>query len=231
MTRNLLVSLLACALTAVGLVSMSAQAIADRDCGDFPSQRAAQIFFLKHGGPQQDPHRLDEDPGRDDGIACESNPAPYYRKKTLPAGQGPAGGGGKATSTLVRVHHVVDGDTVVVKLAGQRKSVRMVGIDTPEVWPTTECGGPAASRALKRWLRPNERIRLVSDPTQANKDRYGRLLRYVIDDGLDANKRQVAAGNARVYVYAGKPFKRVAPYRKAQRAAQRHDRGLWGHCR
>jgi hypothetical protein len=31
MTRNLLVSLLACALTAVGLVSMPAQAIADRD--------------------------------------------------------------------------------------------------------------------------------------------------------------------------------------------------------
>jgi chitodextrinase len=57
---------------------------ADRDCADFPSQRAAQIFFLRHGGPQRDPHRLD---GNDnDGRACESNPAPTYYGSVLPGG-------------------------------------------------------------------------------------------------------------------------------------------------
>ncbi|MBZ5738731.1 excalibur calcium-binding domain-containing protein [Nocardioides mangrovi] len=61
-------------------------AIADRDCGDFPSQRAAQIFFLNHGGPQSDPHGLDSD---GDGIACESNPAPYYYGTSLPGGDKP----------------------------------------------------------------------------------------------------------------------------------------------
>lgn len=54
---------------------------ADKDCADFASQRAAQIFFLKHGGPRRDPHRLD---GDDDGVACEDNPCPCYRKKHLP---------------------------------------------------------------------------------------------------------------------------------------------------
>ncbi len=53
----------------------------DKDCADFPSQRAAQIFFLKHGGPSRDPHRLD---GDNDGVACEDNPCPCYRKKHLP---------------------------------------------------------------------------------------------------------------------------------------------------
>jgi len=53
----------------------------DRDCADFTTQRAAQIFFLKHGGPRRDPHRLD---GDDDGVACEDNPCPCYRRKRLP---------------------------------------------------------------------------------------------------------------------------------------------------
>jgi Excalibur calcium-binding domain len=54
---------------------------ADRDCGDFATQRKAQIFFLRHGGPRRDPHRLDAD---NDGVACEANPCPCYRKKVLP---------------------------------------------------------------------------------------------------------------------------------------------------
>jgi hypothetical protein len=58
-----------------------AVAVVDRDCGDFSSQRAAQIFFLKQGGPNSDPHRLDSD---GDGVACETNPAPYYYGTSLP---------------------------------------------------------------------------------------------------------------------------------------------------
>src|SRR5436189_298632 len=53
----------------------------DRDCKDFPTQRRAQFFFLRHGGPRHDPDRLDAD---HDGIACESNPCPCYRKRHLP---------------------------------------------------------------------------------------------------------------------------------------------------
>jgi hypothetical protein len=52
----------------------------DKDCADFRSQKSAQIYFLKHGGPRSDPDRLDAD---HDGIACEDNPAPYYFGKRL----------------------------------------------------------------------------------------------------------------------------------------------------
>jgi micrococcal nuclease len=43
----------------------------DKDCSDFATQAEAQAFFIKEGGPGQDPHRLD---GDHDGIACESLP-------------------------------------------------------------------------------------------------------------------------------------------------------------
>ena len=59
----------------------SAASASDKDCADFASQRAAQIFYLRHGGPRYDPHRLD---GDDDGVACEDNPCPCYVKQHLP---------------------------------------------------------------------------------------------------------------------------------------------------
>ena len=74
-------SLVALAVLAIASMPSPAAARGDKDCADFSSQRAAQIFFLRHGGPRYDPHRLD---GDDDGIACEDNPCPCYFKKHLP---------------------------------------------------------------------------------------------------------------------------------------------------
>ena len=48
--------------------STSTAYAADRDCADFSTQLEAQNFFLAHGGPNDDPHRLD---GDGDGKACE----------------------------------------------------------------------------------------------------------------------------------------------------------------
>ncbi len=128
---------------------------------------------------------------------------------------------------------VVDGDTVDVMLTnGKERRVRLIGIDTPEVYGTVECGGPKASRSLKRMLPAGTRVRLVSDPTQGLKDQYGRLLRYVtkVSTRVDMNKAQVSHGWARVYVYDGMPFRRVSEYRRAQARAKAADRGIWGRC-
>lgn len=67
------IAALALALVALGaaLVAQPAAAFQDRDCADFPTQRQAQHYFKKHGGPRHDPSRLDAD---HDGIACEDNP-------------------------------------------------------------------------------------------------------------------------------------------------------------
>jgi endonuclease YncB( thermonuclease family) len=164
-------------------------------------------------------------------VACESNPAPYYYGSSLPDGDAAAPQKG-ATKQSARVIEVTDGDTVEVRLKnGRRKDVRLVGIDTPEVYGGVECGGPAASRSMKRLLPRGTKVVLVSDPTQDKVDRYGRLLRYVMKAGKDVNRAQVERGLATVYVYNGNPFKRVGAYRTSQRRAKLAPRGIWRTCR
>ena len=210
------------------LAPVSSAAAADMDCSDFATQKAAQIFFLKHGGPKYDPHRLDYD---GDGIACESNPCTCYYKKVLP--DSGTSTGPKALVQRARVVYVVDGDTIDVRLkGGPKKRVRLIGIDTPEVYGGVECGGPQASTSMKRMLPKGTRVKLTSDPSQDLKDRYGRILRYVtkMSTGKDVNRRQLYKGWARVYVYNHNPFNRVDGYRNAQRSAKAHQRGIWGIC-
>jgi hypothetical protein len=80
--RMLAVLVAAIALLVLLVAAFPASASAsDKDCSDFPSQRAAQLFFLRHGGPRYDPDRLD---GDNDGIACEDNPCPCYFGRRLP---------------------------------------------------------------------------------------------------------------------------------------------------
>lgn len=205
-----------------------AHAIVYKDCSDFDTQRQAQTFFMNNS-PSTDPHRLDSD---GDGRACETLPCP--------CGTSTSGGDGSGTtgSTTVRerarVTRVVDGDTVKVRLStGVLRTVRLIGIDTPEVYGGVECGGRKASRSLKRLLPEGTRVAMASDPTQARKDRYDRLLRYVtrVRDGQGMNWTQVHRGWARVYVYDNDPFQRVESFRRAQRSAKAAPRGVWRLCR
>lgn len=127
------------------------------------------------------------------------------------------------------VDHVADGDTIKVEIGGREEYVRFIGIDTPEVYEGTECGGRQASRSMKRMVGPGDRVRLIRDRTQDNRDTYGRLLRYVELDGRDLGRAQVSKGLARVYVF-DHPFKRLGPYDRAEDSARRNDRGSWGQC-
>lgn len=207
----------------IGLSAPTAHAV-DKDCGDFDTQAEAQRFYEQWA--PDDPHRLD---GNDnDGRACEALPCPC-------AGSGGSGGSGDTTSSdptlrqRARVVRVVDGDTFVVRLGGTRRTVRMLGIDTPE---RGECMHDPATRRLRRTLPKGTRVVLVSDPSQDLRDRYGRLLRYTkkVSNGQDVNRAQVWRGMARVYVYDDNPFRRTSSYRRAQRAAVSADRGMWGRC-
>ncbi|WP_181312450.1 thermonuclease family protein [Nocardioides campestrisoli] len=215
-----------------------ANAIVDRDCSDFATQAAAQAFFLANGGPGSDPHGLD---GNDnDGIACESNPCPCSTSQgappppssTPPPPSNPGPPKPKVVREWARVIKVTDGDTIKVRLAsGAQKNVRVLGIDTPEVFGGEECGGPEASDSMKGMLPRRTRVLLISDPTQDLQDRYGRILRYVMKKGkLDVGRRQVYKGHAEVYIFQNNPFQRTKVYKKAERQAKTADRGMWGYC-
>lgn len=208
----------------------SSPARADKDCSDFANQQEAQQFFETHN-PGEDPHYLDAD---DDGKACETLPCPC-------AGDGGGGGGGHPgggnegghekpkTKTRATVLEITDGDTIAVRIKGHERDVRLTGIDTPEVYFGAECGGAEASASMNQLLSPGDRIKLISDPSQDRVDAYGRLLRYVVRDGKDVGKAQIAAGWAEVYVF-DKPFKRVDLYRVLETSAKVGNAGVWGMC-
>jgi endonuclease YncB( thermonuclease family) len=198
---------------------------ADRDCSDFDNQRQAQNHFIDRGGPRRDPDRLDAD---GNGVACESLPCPCSRPRPQPRPRR------RAQRIRARVTSVIDGDTIRVRALERtrrrRYTVRLVGIDTPEVFGGVECGGRRASAHLKR-LATGRRVLLRTDPTQDSFDRYDRLLAYVkLRGGRDAALSQLRAGWARVYVYGGRPFRRVREFRRAQRSARSARRGVWGRC-
>ena len=187
----------------------------DYDCSDFSTQAQAQKYLLPG-----DPYRLD---GDGDGRACNSLPCPCSS-----AG---GGGGGKVPEVIKfrgTVTRVVDGDTIeVAKLQGGSESIRLLGIDTPEVYGGLECGGRAASALMKRIA--TGRVRVKTDPRQPKRDRYGRLLAYVSRSGYDVGKVQVARGRAKVYV-VGNRFSRYRSYKAAERKARAASRGSWGTC-
>jgi len=127
---------------------------------------------------------------------------------------------------------VTDGDTVVVRSgSGRRFKIRLIGIDTPEVFGGLECGARAASASMKRLAPPGRRVRVKGDPTQDRRDSFGRLLAYVkTRNGPQLNIAQVRRGHAKVFVFQGNPFRQTQSFRRAARSAKRARRGVWGRC-
>src|SRR5215213_1247323 len=99
----------------------------------------------------------------------------------------------------VLVVSVVDGDTFDISPAVRGMDrVRMIGVDTPEVYGGTEPCGPEASEYTTRHLE-GQRVTLGvgEDP----KDPYGRLLAWVWIDGQMFNKMLVSTGLAEAVSY------------------------------
>jgi micrococcal nuclease len=129
---------------------------------------------------------------------------------------------GPRGSTSATVTKNTDGDTLRLSGIGR---VRLIGVDTPEVYGGVECYGREASAFTKGVLPPGTpvRYRLGVDP----RDRYGRALAYVwLRDGRFFNLMLVQRGYAQVLTippnvdYADR-------FREAQRRARQAERGLW----
>ena len=213
----LAITIAALTIAALGLLAFASPASArDYDCSDFSTQAQAQKYLLKG-----DPYRLDSN---SDGVACESLPCPCSTAR--PGGKPPPPP--KEVRFSGRVVNVVDGDTIDVRRTGRGiVRIRILGIDTPEVYGGVECGGRNASALMKRLARG--RLRVVTDPRQPKRDRYGRLLAYVSRDGADLGRVMVSKGRAKVYV-VGSRFSRFASYKRAERIARLDSRGTWGTC-
>lgn len=130
--------------------------------------------------------------------------------------------GAKLTATVTRV---VDGDTIEVKLAsGGTERVRLIGMDTPEVYGSVEPYGKEASDFTKGRLSVGKQITLELDVEV--RDRYQRLLAYVFVGTELLNETIVQEGYALVYTYPPN-VKYVSRFAAAQTRARESKRGLW----
>lgn len=132
------------------------------------------------------------------------------------------------TATVVRV---VDGDTIIVRIGGQDRRLRYIGMDTPETkkpdtpvqWMGAEASGANAALVAGRTV--------VLEKDVSETDRFGRLLRYVwLADGdrwTLVDLELVRRGFAQV-VTDPPDVKYADRFLDAQRAARAAATGLWG---
>jgi micrococcal nuclease len=127
------------------------------------------------------------------------------------------------------VAKVVDGDTIDVLIDGQKARIRLIGLDTPEVVDPrrpVQCFGREASKRMTQLVN-GKKVRLERDPTQADRDKYGRLLRYVfLPDGTNVAQQMIREGYGHEYTYH-LPYKYQKQFKEAERYARDHALGLW----
>jgi micrococcal nuclease len=127
---------------------------------------------------------------------------------------------GERTSARVTKH--TDGDTLWLSGIGK---VRLIGVDTPEVYGGVECYGREASAFVERILPLGSEVsyRLGVD----ERDRYGRALAYVwLLDGRFLNRLLVARGYAQpLTVPPNVEYEDL--FVKVARHAREAGRGLW----
>ena len=130
---------------------------------------------------------------------------------------------------LSRVVRIVDGDTVVIDRNNATETIRLIGVDTPELHHPTkpvQCFAREAAAYLTSLLK-DRTVRVVSDPSQDARDKYGRTLAYLYrDDGLFINKALIEEGYGYEYTYEI-PYVYQKEFKAAQTYARKHQKGLW----
>ncbi|MEZ5582455.1 MAG: thermonuclease family protein [Candidatus Competibacteraceae bacterium] len=122
----------------------------------------------------------------------------------------------KGAELVCTVSKVSDGDTVTTSCPEGKLSVRVYGIDAPEMGQKP--WGDESRRRLQELL-PNDPIRLAVQDI----DRYNRVVAQLYAGNRDVGLEMVRQGHAVVY----EQYNRFPSYRQAQTEAKREQRGVW----
>lgn len=131
-----------------------------------------------------------------------------------------------------KVITVVDGDTIKVSYKNTKETVRLIGVDTPELHHPNKPVMYYAQEAYKftKGMVENRNVRLEFDENNSAshyRDKYGRLLAYVyLTDGTSLNAELIKQGYGLAYTKF--PFKHISAFRNLQQNAIEDKNGLWG---
>lgn len=133
----------------------------------------------------------------------------------------------------VVVRHT-DGDTFWLRgigvgpLPGARTKVRLLEVDTPEVFGTRGCYGQEAARRTAELLPLGSHVRV--EPDRELRDRYGRLLLYVWTSGGASLEEELLAGGYARTLLVRPNDRHIAAFRAIEAHARAARRGLWRAC-
>lgn len=138
--------------------------------------------------------------------------------------------GNDKVGNIVRVK---DGDTYVIRICGKEKTVRLIGVDTPESVANNgklknTNWGKKSSNYAKQILTTGKKVWLTYDKTKT--DAYGRVLAYISikQNGkkVSLNKLLLKKGYARA-VYYSPNGKYRKEFKNLHLKAKRNKVGFW----
>jgi len=150
---------------------------------------------------------------------------------------------------LYPVTDVVDGDTIKTSIEGRSITIRLLGINTPEVVDprkSVECYGPEASVETKSLLT-GKSVFISLNKNYEKVDKYGRLLAYIrlndADNNLASDQKSISTstlfineflikeGFAYEYTFNEKnPYQYQKLFKDDELKAKKAKKGLWGKC-
>lgn len=140
---------------------------------------------------------------------------------------------------VATVERVVDGDTIEVKIDGEKFKVRLIGVDTPETKHPRKPVEPYGKEASEYTKKKLEGKKVYLEKDVSDTDRYNRLLRYVwltkpdkdaditedmLKDNFNLTLVKEGYGKASTFPPDVKYADIIKEY---QREAVKENRGLW----
>lgn len=128
---------------------------------------------------------------------------------------------------------IADGDTITVDMEGKKEKIRFIGVDTPEIYhggntAPSQCYGEKA-KAFTEASIDNKRVKLVADDKGSNRDKYGRLLRYVYNyQDMSLDETLVSEGYG--FAVDGFNYSKKQEYLDLMNDASAAKKGLWAIC-
>lgn len=196
------------------------------------------VFFVMFGGATDASESAEQKQqaaliAQSQSVVEENAPAApemVAESNTVPAEVVPVAEEVKRPEETYEVVKVVDGDTLTLNMGNKTETLRLIGMDTPEtVDPRkpVQCFAKEASNKAKEMLM-GKRVRIEADPSQGERDKYNRLLRYIfLEDGTFYNRLMIEEGYAHEYTY-NTPYKYQSEFKEAETKAREGKKGFWG---
>ena len=125
-----------------------------------------------------------------------------------------------------KVVRVYDGDTITVVGNGQEVTIRLVGIDAPEISGIKHVPGQPFSLSAKEYLS-NLVLNKVIRVKFYGKDGSGKSLGEIFADTANINIEMLKAGLAEVYRGTPPHNLEINTYREVEREAKKAVKGIW----